>query len=237
MEPRPATPPPWLPWLAGLGVLLVLRLLRLDGLLRGWDLHLAGLAVVAGLTLSTTPWAWALAGSIGVLLAGLAQLPWWRLAAVGVVLCVISGVGFALTSVRDAREAAAAYRVTQQESKANQGAPRPQGVLPALLNRIALGSPGAVCDNLLSEPARVPFAASLGEQDCAVAVAVLASRVNDPDRYARADVETVPVPDGLVVDACHMRWGSAEAAGPQLGYLTIGPVARSRYVVTSFRAC
>ena len=93
-----------IPWLVGIGLLVVLRLLRLDGLLRGWVLHLGGLVVIAGLMYSTGPWAWALAGSIGVLLAGLAQLPWWRLAAAGAVLCAVSGVGFGLTSARDAQQ-------------------------------------------------------------------------------------------------------------------------------------
>jgi len=86
-----------IPWLVGLGVLVLLRLLRLDGLLRGWVWHLGGLVVVAGLMYSTGPWAWALAASIGVLVAGLLQLPWWRLAAVGVVMCAVSGVGFAFS--------------------------------------------------------------------------------------------------------------------------------------------
>ena len=83
-----------IPWLIGIGVLVVLRLLRLDGPLRGWAPHLGGLVVIAGLMYGTGPWAWALAASIGVLLAGLAQLPWWRLAAAGAVFCVVSGGWF-----------------------------------------------------------------------------------------------------------------------------------------------
>jgi hypothetical protein len=228
----------WIPWLIGVGALLVLRLLRLDGLLRGWDIPLAGLAVVIGLMLSTGPWAWALAGSIGVLLAGLAQLPWWRLAAVGAVLCVVSGIGFAVTTIRDAQHDAAAYGRLQQESRADQGAPRPQGVLPLLLNRIARGSPGAVCDNLLAEPVRAPFAASTGAPDCDAAVAVLAAQVTDADGYAEADAPSRPTADGgLLVDACAMTWGSRPNAGPQLGRLTVGPIAPSRYVVVSFEPC
>lgn len=227
----------WIPWLVGLGALVVLRILRLDGLLRGWDLHIAGLVVVVGLMMSTSPWAWALAASIGVLLAGLAQLPWWRLAAVGAVLCLISGLAFAWANVRDTQEAAASYGRLQQESKADQGAPRPQSVLPLLLNRIAVGSPGAVCDNLLAEPARAQFAASVRQADCAAAVMALAARVSDPQRYAQADVTTVPTPTGLEADGCSMKWGSGAPAGPQVGHLTIGPVAPSRYVVTGFRPC
>ena len=88
----------WIPWVVGLGVLVVLRFLRLDGLLRGWVWHVGGIVVVAGLMYSTGPWAWALAASIGVLLAGLLQLPWWRLAAVGAVMCAVSGVGFGFST-------------------------------------------------------------------------------------------------------------------------------------------
>jgi hypothetical protein len=227
----------WIPWLAGFGALIVLRLLRLDGPLRGWDLPLAGLVVVIGLMISTGPWAWALAASIGVLIAGLVQLPGWRLAAVGAVLCLITGIGFALTNLHEQQEAAASYGALQQESRADQGAPRPQSVLPSLLNRIALGSPGAVCDNLLAEQARTPFASSVGQPDCAAAVMALAARVSDRIRYAQANIPTVPTATGLEADACTMDWGSGAPAGPQIGHFTIGPVAPSRYVVTGFRPC
>ncbi|HEY4422251.1 MAG TPA: hypothetical protein VGN22_22215 [Pseudonocardia sp.] len=227
----------WIPWLAGFGALVVLRLLRLDGLLRGWDLPLAGLVVVVGLMMSTGPWAWALAVSIGVLFAGLVRLPAWRLAAVGAVLCLITGVGFAVTDLAQQQQAAASYEVLQQQNRADQGAPRPQSVLPSLLNRIAMGSPGAVCDNLLSEPVRTPFAASVGQPDCAAAVMTLAARVSDRIRYAQAEIPSVPTATGIEADACNMSWGSTAQAGPQIGHFTIGTVAPSRYVVTGFRPC
>ncbi|OLT10135.1 hypothetical protein BJF78_29150 [Pseudonocardia sp. CNS-139] len=227
----------WIPWLIGFAALLVLRVLRLDGPLRGWDLPLAGLVVVVGLMVSTTPWAWALAVSIGVLLAGLAQLPRWRLAAVGLVLCLVSGAGFAVSSVREAQESAADFAAHQAETRANLGAPRPGSVLPLLLNRIALASPGAVCDNLLSEQAGTAFAESLGQPDCVAAVGVLSARVTNRDLYAEADAPSAPAGDGLTVDACAMRWPTGEVAGPQLGRLTIAPIAPSRYVVAEFRPC
>jgi hypothetical protein len=228
----------WIPWLIGLGALVVLRVLRLDGPLRGWDLPLAALVVVVGLMVTTGPWAWALAASIGVLLAGLAQLPWWRLAAVGAVMCVVAGVGFGLSTVRDAQQAAADYGRFQQENRANLGAPRPTSVLPLLLNRIALASPGAVCDNLLSQSAATAFAASHGASDCAAAVVALASQVTDRNRYAEAQAPSTPTADdGLTIDACAMSWSSGEAAGPQIGQLTVEPIAPSRYVVTGFRPC
>src|ERR1700754_3780279 len=203
----------WIPWLAGLGALIVLRILRLDGLLRGWDLPLAGLVVVVGLMMSTGPWAWALAASIGVLIAGLVRLPAWRLAAAGAVLCLITGVGFAVTNLAQQQQAAASYEVTPQLNRGDQGAPRPQSVLPSLLNRIAMGSPGAVCDNLLSEPARTPFAASVGQPDCAAAVMALAARVSDRIRYAQAEIPSVPTATGIEADACNMSWGSGAQAG------------------------
>ena len=89
----------WIPWLAGLVVLVLVALLRLDRLLHGWSWHLGGLAVLVGLMLNTGPWDWALAASLGVLLAGLVQLPWWRLAAVGAVLCLLAGVGLGVRSL------------------------------------------------------------------------------------------------------------------------------------------
>lgn len=227
----------WIPWLAGLGAVVLLRLLRLDKLLRNWDLHLAGLVVVAGLMLSSGPWSWALAGSIGVLLAGLAQLPWWRLAAVGAVLCVVSGIGFGFTQVQQEQRAAEQQAQTQAQSRAAQGAPRAQGVLPTILSRIAAGSPGAICDNLLAEPARGPFAASVDQPDCVAAVGALSARVTDKVRYERGQASSSPTAGGVQVDACSMTWGSGAPPGPQLGRLTIGQIGPTSYVVTAFSPC
>ncbi len=227
----------WIPWLAGLVVMVLLRLLRLDKVLRNWDLHLAGLVVVAGLMLSTTPWAWALSASIGVLIAGLAQLPWWRLAAVGVVLCAVSGIGFGVTTIQAERRAVAEYGQVQEQNRLALGAPRADSVLPTMLNRIAQNSPGAVCDNLLGPAAREPFAASVEQPTCAAAVNAIASRVTDRNSYAGADAPTSPTADGMEVDACAMTWRTGSPPGPQLGRLTIGQIAPSRYVVLAFRPC
>ena len=145
----------WIPWLVGFLALILLRLLRLDGLLRGWDVHAAGLVVVAGLMISTTPWAWALAASIGVLIAGLTRLPAWRLAALGAVLCLLAGAGYVWSTVERSGRRSPRYAPVQERSRQDQGAPRrATGVLPILLNRIAQGSPDAICDNLLAEPVR-----------------------------------------------------------------------------------
>jgi hypothetical protein len=226
----------WIPWLSGFVALILIRLLRLDGLLRGWDAHTAGLVVVAGLMISTTPWAWALAASIGVLIAGLVRLPAWRLAAVGTVLCLLAGAGYVWSNIQREREAAAAYAPLHEHSRQDQGAPRPNGVLPILLNRIAQGSPTGICDSLLAEPVRAPFAAAAGQPDCATAVRALSARVTDAGRYADAEAPSTPIGDGLTVDACALDWGP-RPAGPQLGHLTITAAAPSRYLVTGFRSC
>lgn len=222
----------WIPWLAGLGALVLLRLLRLDGLLRGWVWHLGGLVVVAGLMYSTGPWAWALAASIGVLVAGLLQLPWWRLAAVGAVMCAVSGVGFGISTIQTQRETAAAEQQVQRELQAQQGAARPQGVLPILLNRIAQNVPGPICDNLLAEPARAALAASTGRPDCEGAVAALSAQVVDRSRYAAATAPMVQTSAGFDVNACAMTWSSGRVAGPGLGKLEIAkkPGGTSYYV-------
>ena len=128
----------------GIAALLVLRLMRLDGPLRGWDIPLAGLAVVIGLMLSTSPWAWALAGSIGVLLAGLAQLPWWRLAAVGAVLCVVSGIGFGLSFYQDRAELEQIQTRAGDPMRVQLGT-RPARVLPAVLSAVQQDDADPVC--------------------------------------------------------------------------------------------
>lgn len=228
----------WWPWLIGLGVLVVLRLLRLDGLLRGWAPHVGGLAVVVGLMCSTGPWAWALAAAIGVLLAGLAQLPWWRLAAVGAVLCVVSGVGFGISTHQTRQQIAAAEVEQQKELQGQQGAARAEGVLPILLNRIAQNVPGPVCDNLLAEAARPAFVASAGRTDCTGAVAALAAQVVDRGGYARATAPSTSTADGLSVDACSLTWTNGRRSGPQLGRLQIGTKpGGSSFYVTAFAPC
>ena len=226
----------WIPWLIGFVALVLIRLLRLDGLLRGWDVHAAGLVVVAGLMITTTPWAWASAASLGVLIAGLTRLPAWRLAALGAVLCLLAGAGLVWSGIERERAAAAAYAPVQERSRQDQGAPRPNGVLPILLNRIAQGSPDGICDNLLAEPVRARFAAAAKAPDCDAAVRTLAGRVVDARRYAAAEAPSQPLADGVVVDACALDWG-ARPAGPQLGELTITAVAPSRYLVTGYRPC
>ncbi|NMH98925.1 hypothetical protein [Pseudonocardia acidicola] len=226
----------WVPVAAGLGTLILLVVLRLDRLLRGWTWHLAGLALVVGLMFSTGPWAWAMAASIGVLIAGLLRLPAWKLLAVGVVLCAGSGLGYGLSTVRTTEQVEAQQVQTHLQSRGQLGAPRPTAVLPVLLNSIARGDTGAICDNLLAEPAQPSFAASAGQPDCAAAVQALAARVTDPSGYARATAESTSSGDVTTVDACHMTWDAAPA-GPQLGRLTVGRTTGSTYVVTGFAPC
>ncbi len=226
----------WIPWLIGFVALILIRLLRLDGVLRGWDVHLAGVVVIAGLMITTTPWAWALAASIGLLIAGLARLPAWRLAALGAAACLLAGAGYVWSNVQREEQAAAAYAPVQEQSRQNQGATRPNGVLPILLNRIAQGSPDAICTNLLAPHARAQFAASVGQPDCDAAVRALSAQVTDARRYADADAPGELIGNGSIVDACTLEWGP-NPAGPQIGHLTITAVAPSRYLVTDFRPC
>lgn len=228
----------WWPWAAGLGALVLLRLLRLDGLLRGWVWHLGGVVVVAGLMLSTGPWAWALAASIGVLLAGLVQLPAWRLAAVGAVLCVVFATGFAISQYRTAEEIAVQHAQTQLQNRGQLGAPRPAALLPVLLTTIARAETGAVCDNLLAPQARPAFAAAAGQPDCVAAVRTLAARVGDADAYVKAEAPTTRRGQELDVDACRMTWRGPASPGPQLGHMMVGLAeAGTTYVVTAFRPC
>ena len=182
----------WIPWLAGLVVLVLVALLRLDRLLRGWSWHLGGLAVVVGLMLATGPWDWALAASLGVLLAGLVQLPWWRLAAVGAVLCLVAGVGWGVDRYRAAQEKAAQEAQRSQENMSQLGERSPDRVLPALLEGIGQGDVVGVC-GLLAEPARNQFvqvAGTRGLCECGGAFpfgAAARSPVARPRRTRRND--------------------------------------------------
>lgn len=227
----------WIPWLVGLVALVVLRLLRLDGPLRGWDIPLACLAVVVGLMVSTGPWAWALAASIGILLAGLAQLPWWRLAAVGAVLCVVSGIGFGLSVHQD--------RVAQEQAQVMAGEPlrvqlgetRAARVLPAILTAVQLDDADPVC-RLLTPEAEAQLLGAVGVASCQDAVAELSRRSSGA---APADDERLPQPqataDGSVVDACSTAWASA--AGRELGRILIMQTdpAVQRFAVRGFAPC
>lgn len=227
----------WIPWLAGLGALVVLRLLRIDGLLRGWDLHLAGLVVVAGLMLSTGPWAWALAGGLGVLLAGLGQLPRWRLAAVGAVLCVVSGVGFGIDSFRAAEVQRQVEARAGDSLRVQLGETRPDLVLPAMLRAVELDDADPIC-RLLAPGAEAELLRVVGAPDCSAAVSELHRRSASVDP---ADEQSLPrpqpAPGGWVVEGCASTWASA--AGPELGRIAISqtdPAVR-RFAVIGFARC
>jgi hypothetical protein len=227
----------WIPWLIGIVALVVLRLLRLDGPLRGWDVPLACLAVVIGLMVSTGPWAWAMAASIGILLAGLAQLPWWRLAAVGAVLCVVSGIGFGTSLRQD--------RVEMEQMQARAGDPmrvqlgeaRPARVLPALLTAVQQDDADPVC-RLLTPEAEGQLLAAVGVGSCPDAVGELHRRGSGvPGQDEKQLPQPHASPDGLVVDACSTAWSGA--AGRELGRILIMQTDPSvqRFAVRGFAPC
>lgn len=228
----------WIPWAAGVAVLVLLALLRLDRLLRGWVWHVAGLVVVVGLMVSTSPWAWALAASIGVLVAGLLQLPAWRLAAVGAVLCVLSGVGFGFAQFRDAgAERALAERASEQ-SFSLTGERSPERVLPALLEGIGQGDVLGVC-RLLDIPAREAFIRAAGTPDCAAAVLAFQRKAGTPPRYDDLDAPTTVERDQWVTDACDTVWARSPLGGQGLGRIDIrrsDPPGRT-YFLAGFRPC
>ncbi len=226
-----------IPWLVGIGVLVLLRLLRLDGLLRGWVFHLGGVVVVVGLMYSTDPWAWALAASIGVLLAGLLQLPWWRLAAVGAAMCVVSGVGFGITSYHTAQVQREIESHAGDQLRSQLGESRPGRILPALLQAVAENDPDPVC-RLVLPGAETALLVAAGTTDCPSAVGVLHGRAP-----AGTDVDTTTLPQpravagGWEVDACQTAW--ATAAGRGVGVIAIGQTdpAVQRYNITGFKPC
>ena len=173
-----------------------------------------------------------------MLLAGLVQLPWWRLAAVGAVLCLLAGAGWGFDRYRAAQERAAQEAQTSQQNRGRLGVVRPNLVLQVVLSSVGRGDVGPVCGKLFSEPAQAPFAASTGAPDCVGAVRALAAQVDDPAAYARGRAPSSQDGDVLTVDACRLQWTAGATPGPQLGVLTVGRVgAETTYVVTAFRAC
>ena len=226
-----------IPWLVGLGVLVLLRLLRLDGLLRGWVWHLGGLVVVAGLMYSTGPWAWALAASIGVLVAGLLQLPWWRLAAVGVVMCAVSGVGFAFSTYQTQEARRAQDAAENAQSYSLQGERTPERVVGALLENIAQDDVPAFC-GLLDVPARTDVVRATGAADCPGALAVLRSRTSSP-QYQHLDAPTVQNGSVWLTDACRTAWATPALGGQALGRIEVRKSAPpgGTYFISRFLPC
>ena len=227
----------WIPWLIGIAALFVLRLLRLDGPLRGWDIPLACLAVVIGLMVSTGPWAWALAASIGILLAGLAQLPWWRLAAVGAVLCVVSGIGFGLSFHQDRVELEQMQARAGDPMRVQLGETRAARVLPALLTAVQQDDADPVC-RLLTPQAEAQLLGAIGAASCPDAVAELHRRApGAPGQDEKNVPQPQAAPDGWVVDACSTAWSNA--AGRDLGRILIMQTdpAVQRFAVRGFAPC
>jgi hypothetical protein len=228
----------WIPWLAGLVVLVLVALLRLDRLLRGWTWHLGGLAVVVGLMLATSPWDWALAASLGVLLAGLVRLPWWRLAAVGAVLCLVAGVGWGVDRYRAAQEKAAQEAQRSQENMSLLGERSPDRVLPALLEGIGQGDVVGVC-GLLAEPARNRFVQVAGTADCASAVGHFHAALPRVPALRDLDAPVTGAGTAMTVDGCRTAWASPGLGGSELGTLQVAqaPPPGQTYFISGFGPC
>jgi hypothetical protein len=228
----------WIPWLAGLVVLVLVALLRLDRLLHGWSWHLGGLAVLVGLMLTTGPWDWALAASLGVLLAGLVQLPWWRLAAVGAVLCLVAGVGWGVDRYRAAQERAAQEAQRSKENLSVLGERSPERVLPALLEGIGQGDAVGVC-GLLAESARNRFVEAAGVPGCTAAVAHFHTALPRVPPLRDLHAPLVGGAGAMTVDACRTVWASSELGGPALGVLQLAQAAPpgATWFISGFEPC
>ncbi|SHL44080.1 hypothetical protein SAMN05443637_1295 [Pseudonocardia thermophila] len=226
----------WIPLLVGFAALLVVRILRFDGLLRGWDLPLAGLVVVIGLMWSTSPWAWALAAAIGVLIAGLARLPDWRLAAVGAVACLIAGTGYGLSLHRTDEQIRTELSQSNDRQRAMVGESRPDLVLPAMLKALSTDSRITFC-RILRDEAEAAVMAATGTPSCEAAAGELHRRMAGATYDARALPAPVATPSGWEVNACDTPW--AQAASALLGKVSVFRTAPDvqRFAVSGFGPC
>ena len=225
-----------IPLLAGFGALLVVRVLRFDGLLRGWDIPLAGLVVVIGLMWSTSPWAWGLAAGIGVLIAGLVRLPEWKVAVVGLLICVAAGTGYGISTYRTDAQIRTELSQSNDKERAMIGESRPDLVLPAMLKAVALDDSDPLC-RILRDEAEAILVRTVQAPNCEAAVTELHRRVPDPVYKATALPQPVQTATGWQVDACATGW--AQAVGPQLGKITVFQTAPDvrRFAVSGFSPC
>ncbi|MBO4238792.1 hypothetical protein, partial [Pseudonocardia alni] len=228
----------WVPVGLGFGTLVLLALLRLDRLLQGWAPHVAGVVLVAALVNGTreNPWAWALALSVGVIVAGALLLPRWTVLAAGVVLLVVSGVGYSFRSAEIRQDQARVDAQAGAQFRSDLGVARPQLALVSLDTGVASPNPARVC-RLVQPAALDQLRAATGAAACEDAVAVLHGRmpagaqVTVPDR--RPDPE-VAVGATTAVDACGSAWG---AAAPQLGRVVLTRTTPATFQVSSFTPC
>lgn len=231
----------WIPVGFGFGTLVLLYLLRLDRLLFGWAPHVAGVALVGALVWATSanPWSWGLAAGVGTVLAGLLLLPRWRVLAAGLVLLVISGIGYQFRSTEIAGEQARIDAQAGNEMRMVLGVDRPQLALVSLDSGVAANNPRRVC-RLVQDAALTQLMQATAAPSCEQAVAVLHGRTNgsgrqtEPDRGADPDV----APGGSVtVNGCGTVWGAA--TGPSMGkvLLTRTAAAVPTYQVAAFQPC
>lgn len=236
----------WPPFAIGLGTLVLLSLLRLDRLLKGWTWHVAGIAFVGTLVVWTkdNPWAWALALSLGLLLAGLLRLPRWQLLVVGAVLCAVSIVGFAITASRiTAAEAQKEIQAGNEVRATVGGVPNAQEV-PPLLDRVISGrvaDPQPLC-RIVAPAAETQLTTATGTPDCAAAVAAVWQKRESaggptPVTSVRSDAAPMTSERTYTLSTCGSAWEAA--AGPQLGRVTVAWTTDDarRYSVTAFEPC
>ena len=141
-----------------------------------------------------------------MLVAGLLQLPWWRLAAVGVVMCAVSGVGFGFSTYQTQEAQRAQDAAENAQSYGLQGERTPERVVGALLENIAQNDVPAFC-GLLDVPARADVVRVTGAADCPAALAALRSRASSP-QYQHLDAPTVQNGAVWLTDACRTAWAT-----------------------------
>lgn len=224
----------------GFGTLVLLYLLRLDRLLFGWAPHVAGLVLVGALVWATSnnPWSWGLAAGAGVVLAGLLLLPRRRVLAVGLILLVVSGIGYQFRSSVITEQRAQADAQAGNEMRMVLGVDRPQLALVSLDSGVAGNNARRVC-RLVTDAALAQLTQATASPTCEQAVAVLhgrsggSGRETEPDRSADPNVEPGA---SVTVNGCTTVWGTS---APTLGrvVLTRTDAPTPTYQVAAFQPC
>ena len=231
----------WIPVGLGFGTLALLYLLRLDRLLVGWAPHVAGVVLVAALVYATreNPWVWALAVSVGVVIAGLLLLPRWRVLAVGVALVAVSAVGYQFRSSDIAQQQAQEDAQAGEQMRVALGVERPQLALVNLDSGVQDNDSDLVCQTL-SDAAVAQLSQAVGAPDCAQAVNMLHLRSGGGGRVTSIDRNKDPVVapgQTVTVDGCSTAWGAAAGSGLGRVVLVRTDAPTPVYQVAEFRPC
>jgi hypothetical protein len=241
---------PWWPLVLVVGLSLLGRLLGFGPLIRSPR----GAAVLAGLLVVATVWAWSPWLFVIAAGAALAVVGWWRtprrrwLAGAGLAVVVVAVAGWSVQAFVSAQREAAEVARAAELGRGSTLPRTPREVMGAVMQLVAEGDSKRAC-SLFTDPAARQLAAAFAAPDCPAAVQTWRARVDRPDdyelsSYLKGEIAVVS-PDGQTASltACALRWssfitGPMPAPGPDSpGRMQLRRVAGQGFEITDYRPC